>query len=75
MSQSNKASIGTLNDLHAVWAKTMHKRIAEGTATAADFREAREFLKDNKVQQLELPGTPLHDLSKSLPFAGDESRH
>lgn len=71
MSDSNgMATNDELHNLHGILARAHAKRIADGTATAADLKEAREFLKDNKIQQLAVPGTPMADLAASLPFAG-----
>jgi hypothetical protein len=65
-----KAPVEQLNELHGALAKEFRKRIKEGTATAADLAQARQFLKDNHIEQLGVPGTPLDDLAKDLPFAG-----
>ena len=48
----------------------LRKRIKEGTATAADLSCLRQFLKDNNVESLPVPGSPMAGLLADLPFAG-----
>lgn len=62
-----KASEDTLNELHEAVAQKLLDRIKSGEATAADFQAAAKFLKDNGVEGAAAPGTPLGDLSESLP--------
>lgn len=66
----SKAAIKELNELHALVAKSLADRIRSGEATAADLNVARAFLKDNHIEQLNVPGTPIGDLARTLPFAG-----
>jgi hypothetical protein len=66
----SKAPVTELNALHGALAHEFAKRIREGTATAADLAQARQFLKDNHIEQLAVPGSPISDLAGSLPFAG-----
>ncbi len=63
-----KASIPELDELHALVARTLAKKIASGEATAADINVARAFLKDNNVEALAVPGSPLGALAGTLPF-------
>lgn len=72
---SGKASIDELHDLHGLLAREFNKRVREGTATAADLAQARQFLKDNNVEQAALPGTPLRSLADSLPFPDTGASH
>lgn len=41
-------------------------------APAAIFREARELLKDNNIQALDVPGSPVHNLIHGLPFGEEQ---
>lgn len=65
-----KASNEELNDLHGLVARELARKLRSGDFTAADLNVARQFLKDNGVEQPAIPGTPTHDLASSLPFAG-----
>lgn len=67
----SKASTEALDALHGALAMELARRLREGTATAADLNVARQFLKDNGVEQPNLPGTPLRALTESLPFANE----
>lgn len=64
----SKATIEELNDLHSLVAKSLAEKIRTGEFTAADLNVARQFLKDNGVEQAALPGTPLANLAASVPF-------
>lgn len=46
------------------------KRVAVHTRNAAVLSVARQFLKDNGIEALAVPGSPLKSLVDSLPFAG-----
>lgn len=70
---NDKATIEALNALHGAVAKTLTDRIKDGTATAADIGAAIKFLKDNGVEQVANPGTPVANLAASLPFAGSDA--
>ena len=69
----SKASNSELDSLHGLVARELMKKIRSGEATSSDFSVAVKFLKDNGVEQVALPGTPVADLAASLPFAGSES--
>jgi hypothetical protein len=70
---TDKASIETLNLLHGIVAKKLLEKIRSGKATAADLNVARAFLKDNNIEQAHVPGTPMADLARDLPFAGADT--
>lgn len=38
----------------------------------AYIKEARELLKDNNIQALDVPGSPLHKITHGLPFGQEE---
>lgn len=69
---SSPADKAALNELHALIAKAMADRIRGGDFTAADLSVARQFLKDNNIEAIPTPGSPLEGLHKSvadnLPF-------
>jgi hypothetical protein len=68
---SNPASKDALNELHALVAKVLAERLRIGDFTAADVNVARQFLKDNDIQALATPGSPLEGLRsvvEGLPF-------
>lgn len=65
-----KATDDALRDLHGLLAKEFAARIKSGEAPAAILKEAREFLKDNKIESLATPGSALQSIADSLPFAG-----
>lgn len=69
----SKASNLELDALHGLVARELMAKIRSGEATSSDFSVAVKFLKDNGVEQVALPGTPVADLAASLPFAGSES--
>lgn len=74
MSDSKLAPRETLELLHAEIAKQLMEKIKNGEATAADFAVARQFLKDNGVDNISrTPGSPLDGLVNSLPFPNAES--
>ena len=69
----SKASTKELDALHGLVARELARKIKSGDFTAADLNVARQFLKDNGVEQAAIPGTPTHDLAASLPFAGGDT--
>jgi hypothetical protein len=69
----SKASHEELHALHGLVARELARKIRSGDFTAADLNVARQFLKDNGVEQPAIPGTPTADLAASLPFAGSET--
>lgn len=70
---TKKATREALELLHAEVAKALAERIKTGEATAADLAVARQFLKDNGVDNIaKVPNSPLASLSDSLPFPTPE---
>jgi hypothetical protein len=78
------ASKAALERLHAALAETLRVAIEEGiqvvdkegnvstaTAPAAYLKEAREFLKDNKIEAVAVAGSPLSRLAAVVPFPGE----
>ncbi len=61
-----------LSELHKELAKTLLKRVKDGTATAADLSVARQFLKDNGIEAVPREGKPLGELAKNLPQFGPD---
>jgi hypothetical protein len=61
-----------LDDLHRETILQLLQRVRSGEATAADLNVARAMLKDNHVNALPVPGSPLGNLANELPFTGDE---
>jgi hypothetical protein len=59
-----------LRDAQTELIQELRKRIKEGTATAADLSCLRQFLKDNNVESLPIPGSAMAGLLSDLPFAG-----
>lgn len=68
----SRASNEVLDALHAQLARTLADKIKNGEATAADLSVARQFLKDNGIEAVPTPKSPLADLAGSLPFAGSD---
>lgn len=80
------ASKDAMEALHKVLADTLAQAITEGIpivdketgevlkapAPAAILSVARQFLKDNNIEALRVPGSPIAKLSTALPFAGTE---
>ena len=56
-----------LEQLHDLLTQELLKRIQEGEATPALLNVARQFLRDNGIESLALPGSPLGDLLSQLP--------
>jgi len=63
----------TNNAIHEALAQALLDKIRTGEATAADLNVARQYLKDNNVTSAPLPGSPMSNLVRELPFTGDES--
>ncbi|WP_043880497.1 hypothetical protein [Azorhizobium caulinodans] len=57
-----------MSALHVALAEELLRRVKDGTATAADLNAARQFLKDNGVDAVPAPGSPLNALMSNLPF-------
>lgn len=63
------ASKKEMQDLHATLARLMKQRLespGEDGIPASFIKEVREFLKDNGIQTLNVPGSDLHDLTNAL---------
>ena len=56
-----------LEQLHEVLAQELLTRIQAGEAAPALLNVARQFLRDNGIESLALPGSPLNDLLSQLP--------
>lgn len=71
---TKRASEEILSALHETLAQKLLARIQDGTATAADLNVARAFLKDNGVDAVPAPQSPLGNLMENLPFnAGEDT--
>lgn len=57
----------TLEQLHAALAAHLLTCIKQGEPAPALLNVARQFLKDNGIESLSVPGSPIHDLLSSLP--------
>jgi hypothetical protein len=78
----NKADEQALGGLHGKLAEVLADAISQDYGTddmgvklpppAAILNVARQFLKDNKIEAVAAPGTPLHDLA-DLPVFEDEN--
>jgi hypothetical protein len=67
-----KATEEALGDLHGALATALADKIRDGTATAADFSVARQFLKDNGIDAIPTAGNGIGKLAEQLPFKSDE---
>ena len=56
-----------LEQLHEVLTQELLIRIQAGEAAPALLNVARQFLRDNGIESLALPGSPLNDLLSQLP--------
>ena len=56
-----------LEQLHEVLTQELLTRIQAGEAAPALLNVARQFLRDNGIESLALPGSPLCDLLSQLP--------
>ncbi len=72
---TNRASSETFDALHEALASDLLARIKAGTATAADLNVARAFLKDNGIDAIPTPGSPLDSLVSTLPFQATEDNY
>lgn len=78
----NKADEKALSGLHGKLAEILQEAISQDYGIddqgvkvpppAAILNVARQFLKDNKIEAVAAPGTPLHDLA-DLPVFEDEN--
>ena len=69
----SRASDQLLDLLHGKLAQEFIDRIKAGTATAADLSAARQFLKDNGINAVPAPGSPMNNLMETLPFTADDN--
>lgn len=69
---SNKADRSLLDAIHEAIATDLLRRIKSGEATAADLSVARQFLKDNGIDNIPRQGDPLRNLIDELPNIPDE---
>ena len=56
-----------LEQLHEVLTQELLARIQQGEAAPALLNVARQFLRDNGIESLALPGSPLNELLSQLP--------
>ena len=56
-----------LEQLHEVLTQELLTRIQAGEAAPALLNVARQFLRDNGIESLALPGSSLNDLLSQLP--------
>jgi hypothetical protein len=78
----SKADEKALSGLHGKLAEILQEAITQDYGVddqgvkvpppAAILNVARQFLKDNKIEAVAAPGTPLHDLA-DLPVFDDEN--
>jgi hypothetical protein len=61
-----------LEELHDVLVKELLERIKSGTATPADLNVARSMLKDNHIDCVAVPESPLAKLALTMPFDDDK---
>ena len=73
--EMSRAKDDLLDALHGALADEFIKRIKDGTATAADLSAARQFLKDNGVNAVPAPGSPVNNLMETLPFSAEDDQH
>jgi len=58
-----------LEHLHRITAEELIDRLQSGEASAAEIGVAVKFLKDNGMDVSAESETPIHDLSKIVPFS------
>jgi hypothetical protein len=61
-----------LESLHSALVKELLARIANGSATPADLGVARAILKDNHIDCVAVPESPLAKLALTMPFDDDK---
>lgn len=69
---STKASFDLLDALHSAVAHQLLEKIQTGEATAAEISVAVKFLKDNHIEALAVPDSPISNLLEALPFSDAE---
>lgn len=62
-----------LESLHKAIANELVDRIKSGAATAADLSVAVKFLKDNGINAVAAPDSPIANLMANLPFKTEAS--
>tara|TARA_R100000808_G_scaffold134_1_gene993 strand:+ start:23575 stop:23796 length:222 start_codon:yes stop_codon:yes gene_type:complete len=65
----SKSKEELLEQLHCLVAEELIDRIQTGEASAAELGVATKFLKDNGMDVSSEADTPIHDLSKIVPFS------
>lgn len=68
----SKATHDVLEALHGHIAEDLIRRIQSGEATASDLNVARQFLKDNGIEQLPTRDNETGRLVQNLPFDASE---
>lgn len=69
---ANRSVTDILADLHTATAEELLKVIKSGEAAPGHFMAALRLLKDNGVDAVVKPGSPMADLAAIVPFpAGD----
>lgn len=69
----NRTVRDALADLHVELTKDLTKRLKrKDGATAAELSVIRQFLKDNGIDALNEPGSPINELASNLPFSGEK---
>ncbi len=63
-----------LKELHGVLAEQLLKRVKDPEAKASDLNVARQFLKDNGIEDIPVDNSPLKALVDELPFDTEEDR-
>ena len=64
---SEKATEKELSELHGQLARVMKKMLDSGNYKSSDLNVIRQFLKDNGIEAVAAEGSPLFELSKSMP--------
>jgi len=68
----SKATSDILESLHGVLAEDLIERIKSGEAKASDLNVARQFLKDNGIEQIPTRDNETGRLVQQLPFDAEE---
>lgn len=68
----SKATSDILEALHGQVAESLISKIKAGEATASDLNVARQFLKDNGIEQIPARENPTNRLVDALPYDADE---
>lgn len=56
-----------LDELHALLAEELKKRLLSGEASSAELNVIRQFLRDNGIDAVPKDGSPIGELLSSLP--------